>query len=459
MTTGKSKLFGIGLSKTGTTSLANALQILGYKTKDNMGVVKYATGDLSSVDLDVVDAHDALTDTPIPSFYRALDARYPGSKFILTVRDSEGWLTSCKKQFTQRFAERQTDAHKRLFLDLYGTDVFDEHRFASGYARFVDGAREYFMDRPHDLLIINVTAGEGWEQLCPFLGRPVPDLPFPKANVTEVRWMNVDDIVAVATHAGDELLRRYDGERQAAGLGDGVDNNRRSRTVKQLFDRLVETMRGEDAGHAAARAAHKVIIRGLNKLNPKIPVLSRAGDAIPYDERRGWNHLWLVDPLDGEGAFVGRTGEFSVNIALIEDGRPIYGVVHEPATGATYYASAGKGAYRRAKGEGPVPLAPGGQPTAGAGGGPRDDAATEGGARASSYALAMCLLSDGTENYESTFPRSMEWQTAAAQAILNTAGMRVCERESGRELRCNKKDLANSVVRVAMVQSDVAAAT
>ena len=143
-----SKIFGIGLSKTGTTSLANALQVLGYKTKDNMGVVKYATGDLSSVDLHVVDANDALTDTPIPSFYRELDTRYPGSKFILTVRDSEGWLKSCKKQFTQRFAEVQTDAHKRLFIDLYGTDVFDDRRFASGYKMFVDGVREHFKDRP-----------------------------------------------------------------------------------------------------------------------------------------------------------------------------------------------------------------------------------------------------------------------------------------------------------------------
>ena len=86
-------------------------------------------------------------------------------------------------QFTQRFAEVQSDAHKRLFLDLYGTDVFDDQRFAAGYARFVAGVEEYFKDRPQDLLIIDVTAGEGWEKLCPFLGSPVPDVPFPKANV------------------------------------------------------------------------------------------------------------------------------------------------------------------------------------------------------------------------------------------------------------------------------------
>ena len=169
MATGTAKIFGIGLSKTGTTSLANALQILGYKVKDNMGVVEYRAGDLASVDLDLVDAHDALTDTPIPSFYRELDARYHGSKFVLTVRDSEGWLKSCKKQFTERFATVQTDAHRRLFLDLYGTDVFDNQQFANGYDRFVAGVREHFKDRPGDLLVINVTAGEGWEKLCAFL--------------------------------------------------------------------------------------------------------------------------------------------------------------------------------------------------------------------------------------------------------------------------------------------------
>jgi 3'-phosphoadenosine 5'-phosphosulfate (PAPS) 3'-phosphatase len=451
MATSKSKIFGIGLSKTGTTSLANALQILGYKTKDNMGVVKYAAGDVSSVDLDLVDGLEALTDTPIPSFYRELDARYPGSKFILTVRDSGGWLKSCKKQFTPRFAGVQTDAHKRLFIDLYGTDAFDEQGFARGYEKFVNGAREYFKNRQSDLLIIDIAAGEGWGKLCPFLERPVPDVPFPKANVTQVRWMSVDDIVAVATHAGDELLRRYDGERQGAGLGRGVNNDRHSRTVKQLFDRVVQTMRGEDATHAAVRAAHKVIVRGLNRLNPKIPVLSRAGELVPYDVRREWNHLWLVDPLDGEEAFVSGSGDFSVNIALIEDGRPIYGVVHAPAAGTTYYASAGKGAYRRGRGGEPVRLAPRGnpqRPAQEAAGRPGHNAATEEGRRLSSQALAMCTHAEEGGPGELTYPPSMEWQTAAALAILNAAGMRVYEGESGRELGCNKKDLANGVVRV-----------
>src|SRR5437667_6922343 len=330
MATANAKIFGIGLSKTGTTSLANALQILGYKTKDNMGVVNYATHDLSSVDLEVVEAYDALTDTPIPSFYRELDARYPGSRFILTVRDSDEWLKSCKKQFTQRFAEVQTDAHKRLFLDLYGTDVFDEQRFASGYQKFVDGVRDYFKDRPGDLLTINVAAGEGWDKLCRFLERPVPDIPFPKANVTQVRWMGIDEVIAVATAAGLELMRRYEGQRHVGSPGDHQQSSP-LHDAKRLFERAVETALGQDRAQAAARAAHKAVAKGLTKLNPQIPVLSRAGNTVPYAERKAWNHLWLVDPLDGESAFASGSREFSIDIALVEDGQPIYGVVYAPA--------------------------------------------------------------------------------------------------------------------------------
>jgi len=249
----------------------------------------------------LVEAHDALTDTPIPSFYRLLDARFLGSKFILTVRDSEGWLKSCKKQFNERFAQAQTDAHKRLFIDLYGTDVFDEHRFVSGYDRFVTGVREYFKDRPDDLLVINVAAGEGWKKLCPFVEKPVPEEAFPKANVTQVRWMNIEDIVAIAAHAGEELMRHYGGERREERLGSGVNPDRGARAVKQLVERVMHAMRGEEAVHAAARRAYKIISRGLTRLNPQLPVLSRTGEFVPYHLRRAWNHLWLVDPLDGEG--------------------------------------------------------------------------------------------------------------------------------------------------------------
>jgi len=446
MATGNSKIFGIGLSKTGTTSVANALQILGYKTKDNMGVVKYGAGDLSSIDLDVVEANDALTDTPIPSFYRELDATFPGSKFILTIRDSAAWLTSCRKQFTQPNAERQNEAHRRLFIDLYGTDVFEEEGFASGYRRFVDGVRDYFKERPQDLLVLDVSGGEGWEKLCAFLHRPVPDIPFPKANVTQIRWMSIDDVVAVAKLAGVELMRRFNGPRGLGVQGDNTEQGR-FRNARRVFNAALHALRAEGGVEVAVRKTHNVIAAGLTKLNPRIPVVSRVSAPVEYAERRRWNHCWLVDPLDGEAAFVHGRDDFSVNIALIEDGRPIYGVVHAPATDTTYYGQAGKVGYRRAHDEKPTALAQAQDPWQLA------QTSTVRQDEGSSRALAMCRLAEGKPSAETILEPAMEWHTAAAHAILRSVGLHICDGASGRELDYNKQDLANGTIKIATFSS------
>jgi len=425
MGTNNHKIFGIGLSKTGTTSLAQALGILGYKTKDYPGIENYRAGDLSSVDLEVIDAYDALTDTPIPSFYRELDAKYPGSKFILTVRDRDGWLKSCKKQFTERLAEKQTEAHNQLFMDLYGCTMFDEKKFLSGYEKFVSGALEYFRDRPQDLLVINVIGGEGWEKLCPFLGQPVPEIPFPKANVTQITWMNIDDIVAVAKQAGKATLQAY---RQGQAMG--------------VVGRALYALCGGDAGalQRATRAAHKVLVDGLKKLNAQIPILSRDSDAAPYSERAKWNHLWLVDPLDGAGGFLGANGAFTVNIALVQDGAPIYGVVYAPVTDTVYYARIGKGAFKMEGAAEPRRLDVrenlGPQVTA-------ISAQKKQGPSPASRALAMCLVAEGQADAYACDDPSPEWETAAAHLIATAAGKRVCDCKSKQGLTYNKEDLVS----------------
>jgi 3'-phosphoadenosine 5'-phosphosulfate (PAPS) 3'-phosphatase len=431
---GQAKIFGIGLSKTGTSSLAQALQRLGFTTKDCMGATRYVAGDLSSIDMDTVLAHDALTDTPIPSFYRELDRRFPGSKFILTVRDREGWLRSCKKQFNERSAAAQNDAHRRLFEDLYGTNVFDEQRFAGGYERFVAGVMEYFRNRPQDLLVLNVAAGEGWEKLCPFVGRPVPDMPFPKANVTQIRWMNIDDLVAVAEAAGRELLKRYGGAVETAGRETGAV---RAAGGMSILERALQAALGRDAVEAAMRSAHRVIVTRLGRLNPAIPVLSPVEAAPAFAQRRQWNHVWLIDPLDGRRAFAGGRREFSVNVALVEDGQPIYGVVHAPALGTTYYGRIGKGAYRRAGAGAAVRLAaPSGEPATtaapGAGAG-RDDQC--------SLALAMCALLERPPQHAPAFGPAAEWKAAAAQAVLSAAELRALDEGSGNEPTYNSQRL------------------
>lgn len=150
------------------------MKLLGLRTIDNMGATRFEPNDISVVDLDAIDA---FTDTPIPSFYRQLDEHYPGSKFILTVRDEAGWLKSCKKQFNDRHAAMREQAINDIFHDLYGTNVFDQKLFSEGYRRFVDGVKAHFADRPDDLLIMDIAGGDGWETLCPFVGREVPEVP------------------------------------------------------------------------------------------------------------------------------------------------------------------------------------------------------------------------------------------------------------------------------------------
>ena len=166
------KVFGIGLSRTGTTTLADALQKLGYKT---VHVQRPSQ----------IDAFEASTDTPVSARYRLLDKRYPNSKFILTTRDIESWLASCEKWWY----DLSTIKDKEIALEfafcrgaLYGVDYFDREIYREAYHRHVNGVREYFRDRPNDLLEINITAGDGFEKICPFLGKPLLNEPLPKLN-------------------------------------------------------------------------------------------------------------------------------------------------------------------------------------------------------------------------------------------------------------------------------------
>lgn len=431
------KIFGIGLSKTGTTSLAQALTLLSFKTRDNPGLSHYVPGELTSIDMALLEEFDALTDTPIPSFYRELDAKFPDAKFILTLRERQGWLNSCKKQFTQKLADKQNDAHNKLFLDLYGCTVFDEAKFAAGYDRFVQGVQDHFKDRPGKLLALNVTGGDGWEQLCPFLDRPIPDTPFPKANVTRIRWTKVDDLVAAAREAGEALARTHillladrPPDRHGSGLG----------AVSDWFARTYLALRGgrEHAVVNAARAAHEILVNRLTRLNPDIPIVSRLAPAPAHHERGKWNHFWLIDPLDGADGFAAKGGDFSVNIALIEDQKPIYGVVHAPVSGTTYYATAGKQAFKAMAAGAPVELS-------GTQSGPALASASE----PASKALTICLIAEGLIDLNPMLADTMEWHSAAAHAVASACGRHIRPCREQNELKYNKPSLAQDCIAIA----------
>jgi len=105
----------------------------------------------------------------------------------------------------------------------------------------------------------------------------------------------------------------------------------------------------------ADMAAHETIVTGLKKISD-LPILSEESKKIPYSERASWECYWLVDPLDGTREFVKRNGEFTVNIALIDNHKPVLGVVYVPVTGVTYFAAEGSGAFKSLAGESPTTI-------------------------------------------------------------------------------------------------------
>ncbi len=199
---------------------------------------------------------------------------------------------------------------------------------------------------------------------------------------------------------------------------------------------------------AADMAAHRVIVAGLEALDTGWPVLSEEAANIAWDERRQWQRYWLVDPLDGTREFVKRNGEFTVNIALIEDGEPVLGLVQVPTTGVVYGACRGQGAWHRdSVGDAPEPLVcrPAGSPLVVAGS--RSHARPEQQAMlarlgehetiAMGSSLKFCLVAGGRADlYLRTGPTS-EWDTAAAHCVLREAGGAVLDLE-GRPLRYNR---------------------
>ena len=197
-----------------------------------------------------------------------------------------------QEAFTQRLAEQQSEAHNELFVDLYGCTVFEEQKFLDGYDRFVRGVLEHFKNRIEDLLVINIVAGEGWNELCPFLGQPVPEIPFPKANVTQITWMKIEDVVAVAKRAGQLALQAYQRKRMAGPIG-----------------RAWHVLRGGDSGarQRVSRLAHKTIVEGLKNLTAQIPVLSRNPGLSRFPSGRNGTMYGLLTLLTTAMPFLERT--------------------------------------------------------------------------------------------------------------------------------------------------------
>ncbi len=203
----------------------------------------------------------------------------------------------------------------------------------------------------------------------------------------------------------------------------------------------------------ADRRAHHRIVEILKPAG--LPILSEEGKTIPYEERRHWESFWMVDPLDGTKEFIKRNGEFTVNIALIHGQIPVLGVVAVPVTGEVFYAAAGEawlknaGHVTRLERRKPADLAAAGLRVVASRSHLNDATQTfidklENPTLVSKgSSLKFMLVAEGKADVYPRYAPTMEWDTAAAHAIVNAVGLKVMEFGKETELRYNKEDLLN----------------
>lgn len=217
----------------------------------------------------------------------------------------------------------------------------------------------------------------------------------------------------------------------------------------------------------ADKNAHDVIVRLLASLN--IPVMSEEGKELPYEERKKWKKLWIVDPLDGTKEFVKRNGEFTVNIALVEDRSPVLGVIFQPVTKVLYAGAKGIGSYKI-----PGPDFDTSSLDAVLKSGKRIPQKKEGrkftvvASRShmsqetmalvndlkkehteidlvsAGSSLKFCLVAEGSADIYPRFAPTMEWDTAAGQAIAEQSGKTVIDHKTGKPMLYNRENLLNN---------------
>ncbi len=187
------KVFCLGLSRTSTKSLTKALNILG------INVIHYPVDKITHFELihgnynfTILQDYDGISDITVAPYYRELDQLFYNSKFILTIREKEKWLESLKRHWEDRPPyddPEQSETHLKIrrFLraSVYGVLTFNKQRLSNVYDLHHKNIMEYFKDRPDDLLVIDITKGEGWEKLCPFFDKPKIISAFPHVTDEE----------------------------------------------------------------------------------------------------------------------------------------------------------------------------------------------------------------------------------------------------------------------------------
>ncbi len=228
------------------------------------------------------------------------------------------------------------------------------------------------------------------------------------------------------------------------------------RNILQIYNTDFDVEHKDDKSPLtqADMASHNTIVDALSTLTPDIPVLSEESAALPFDDRSQWSIYWLVDPLDGTREFVKRNGEFTVNIALIEHHKSVLGVIHVPVMDIDYFAYSGGGAFKSEHGGSPQAIHV--KPL-------QNDKLVVAGSRShgseamqqymtrltANYnqidmlsmgsSLKFCLVAEGKADLYPRLGLTSEWDTAAAQCIVEQAGGHVTKTDMS-ELRYNTKD-------------------
>lgn len=190
-TSHKGKIIVIGLQRTGTTSIGEALLQLGYSVLGTPSEPEIATALLSNNAQPAIlkaQPYDALQDLPWAMLYKELDSAYPESKFILLKRPEASWL----KSMLDHFGHSSTNMRKWAYGA--GTPTNNEHLYSSAFQRHYREVKQYFANRPDDLLELSLVEGDGWEKLCRFLNRPIPKKPFPRSNKSKRNYTLTDNL-------------------------------------------------------------------------------------------------------------------------------------------------------------------------------------------------------------------------------------------------------------------------
>ena len=227
-----------------------------------------------------------------------------------------------------------------------------------------------------------------------------------------------------------------------------------SRKVMKIYqtDFEVQTKADNSPITAADIASHHVIVDGLKELTPDIPILSEESANAPWNERKGWTRFWLVDPIDGTKDFTNRTGEFTVNIALIENGEPVMGVVTAPALNEAYWGIKGQGAWKREADGSTRKLEVVNPPEAVRAVASKNHMNDE--TRTfieqlgdhelvqAGSSLKFCRIAEGQADIYPRLGPTCEWDTGAAHAVLVAAGGKVTQLD-GTPLAYGKEDVLN----------------